>query len=342
MTPAPAPKTAPIGIIVLTALAALLYVAMLSGLAPDEGTDAAGRGLAQGFALVFGVGLWIVLAILQMVAAIQGRMPLAATLALVILLPAAAVGTAYAMGLIEHEGAQWLAVPALLPPLFVLYALWARFPALHTRLPAGPTSLVFGAAIAALTVTPIVVKELPARPDPEREARLAAAEKARKEEEEWQSYVREARDSARFQQLGPDSPLGDYVAYLRDAGIRQAEARAGMRQVKSRQTDIVAMLKAMPLHDVPVLTDLDLQPDEALCQAYAGALGKAAAGVSPKARSDYIGAAIELEYELPTIRWLRDNKCDLGVPLGQLEANLRAVADSPRITKFADTIAALR
>jgi hypothetical protein len=36
------------------------------------------------------------------------------------------------------------------------------------------------------------------------------------------------------------------------------------------------------------------------------------------------------------------NCCDLGPPLGLLEANLRAVADSSRMTAFADTLAALR
>ena len=67
----------------------------------------------------------------------------------------------------------------------------------------------------------------------------------------------------------------------------------------------------------------------------------------PRARSPRRGptiscAAIDLELQLTNIKWLVANRCDLGQPLGLLETNLRAVADSDRITQFADKLAALR
>jgi hypothetical protein len=52
--------------------------------------------------------------------------------------------------------------------------------------------------------------------------------------------------------------------------------------------------------------------------------------------------AIDLERQLPNIRWLVGKSCDLGAPLGLLESNVRAVADSDRMTQFADKLAALR
>ena len=52
--------------------------------------------------------------------------------------------------------------------------------------------------------------------------------------------------------------------------------------------------------------------------------------------------ATDLELQLPNIRWLAANRCDLGQPLGLLETNVRAVADSDRMAPFADKLAALR
>jgi hypothetical protein len=52
--------------------------------------------------------------------------------------------------------------------------------------------------------------------------------------------------------------------------------------------------------------------------------------------------ATDLELQLPNMKWLVGNGCDLGEPLGLLVTNLRAVADSDRMTRFADTLAALR
>jgi hypothetical protein len=336
----PARRRVPFGVIFLVCVAAPLYAVMLAGLGPDEGTDAAGRGLAQAFALLFGIALWIVIAILLLVAVAKGRMPLAATLALVILLPASAVGAVCAMELSEKKGVEWLAVPALLPPVFVLYALWARFPSLQIRLPPGPVSLVFGIAIVALTAMPIVSKELGFQPDPEREARLIAAEKAREAEEEHQVEVAREREAAAFAKLGPDSPLADYLPFR--YGDRAHEVQLDMRRVRSRQSDIVAMLQSMPLHEVPELTELDLHPTAELCQAYGAALGNAASQISPQKRSDYLTAAMDLEYELPTIRWLRGAGCNLDGPLDRAAANIDAVADSDRLRTLARTLAALK
>lgn len=340
MSATPARKRAPIGTLLLVCAAALLYAAMLTSIMPGEGSDAAGRGLAQAFALMFGIALWLVLTILLLVAAAQGRMPLAATLALVVLLPASAVGVVCAMELSEKDGVGWLAVPALLPPLFVLYALWARFPSMQIHLLAGPTSVVFGVAIVALTAIPVVLKDVADRPDPEREARLVAAEKARAAEEQRQAEAAREQEAAAFAKLGPDSSLADYLPFR--YGDHAHEVQVGMRRVKSRQADIVAMLQSMPLHEVPALTELDLQPTAELCQAYGAALGNAAMQISPQRRSDYLTAAMDLEYELPAIRWLREAGCNLDGPLDRAAVNVDAVADSDRLRTLARMLVVLK
>jgi hypothetical protein len=101
------------------------------------------------------------------------------------------------------------------------------------------------------------------------------------------------------------------------------------------------LLQQGRIADLRELSHFDVAPTAELCQAYGAALA-AAAGQVTKARSDYLNAAIDLELQLANIKWLVANRCDLGQPLGLLETNVRAVADSDRMTQFADKLAALR
>jgi hypothetical protein len=331
---------APVGTIVLLVLAAVLYAAMLGCIVEAPNADALGQAIVLLYAAFLGVVLWLVLAALLLTAVARGRMPLWATLAMVVLWPLAAVavfmaGDAYSRG---DPSAIWVAV--FLPPLFALYALWARLPALHATFRAGTTSAVFAGAIAVLAVTPMVTATRAALPDPARDARLAAAGKAQEERMAKEQQAALDRQEAQFASLGPDSPLADYLIYLSSMAYGE-RALAGIRRVKNRQADAALLLQQGRIADLRELSHFDVAPTAELCQAYGAALGGGASNVT-KARSDYLSAAIDLEGQLPNIRWLVANRCDLGQPLGLLETNVRAVADSDRMTKFADTLAALR
>ena len=335
----PSPSGPPIGTLVLLVLASMLYALMLANLTDSSGTDAAGRGLNQAFAALVGLLLWSVLAILLVVAAVKGAMP-PAGLAAILLLPASAVGAVVAAGLIEREPGWPIVVPALLPPLIAAYAVWARFPQLHGRLKPLPTSLAIGAAVVALSVAPFIARSIAERPDPARDARLAAEYQARRAEEQRLAKAEQERNAQAFAALGPDSKMADYLDYL--YGDRGREVREGIRQVKSRQADAVALLQAGRLRDLSRLLEFDVEATPALCQAYGAALDQAARGVDPKVRTDYLTAAMDLEDQIPNLQWLVTDGCDLKTPLALLEKNLRAVADSSRITGFADKLAALR
>ena len=345
-TPGPDPKpsavaaAAPIGAIVVLSIASLPYMVMLANLWDDPGTDAAGRGLAHAFAAIVGLILWILLAVLLVMGAARGRMPLAATLVAVILLPVAAWGTVEAAELYNRQNAWPFLVPVLLPPLIAAYPLWALLPRLHGVLKPLPTSLVLGLAIAALSVLPIALKTYRDRPDPERDARLAAEFKARQEAEERRFREEKAQEAAAFAKLGPDSSLMDYQRFM-DTSVRD-QAYRDMRKVKSRQADIVVLLQRKGLDGAPILIDLDLQPTAELCQAYGTALASAASQISPKVRSDYGVAAMQLEYQLKTIQWLRAHDCNLDQALTLAATNIRAVADSVRFKNFADQLESLR
>jgi hypothetical protein len=231
-------------------------------------------------------------------------------------------------------------VPALLPPLIALYALWARLPSLHATLRAGATSAVLGGAIVLLTLAPLVAATRAALPDPARDARLAEAGRANEERMAMEASQAREREEAEFASLGPDSPLEDYLIY-RSSMAYGERALAGIRQVKNRQADVVSLLQRGRIGALRELSQFNVEPTAELCQAYGEALAGAASNVT-KTRSDYLMVAIDLEQQLPNMKWLIANRCDLGPALGLLEGNVRAVADSSRMTGFADTLAALR
>jgi hypothetical protein len=198
---------------------------------------------------------------------------------------------------------------------------------------------VLGAAIVLLTAVPFVAMTRAALPDPARDARLAELAKAQEEQQAREQQAARDRDEAEFARLGPDSPLESYLLYLHTETYG-ARARAGIGQLTNRQADAIAMLGKGRLLDLWDLRELDLQPTADLCQAYGAAL-TGAAGKVAKTQSNYLGVAIDLEGQLPNIRWLIANRCDLGQPLGLLAGNVRAVADSSRMTGFADTLESL-
>lgn len=331
---------ATVGTILLLVLAAFLYAAMLACIADAANGDAFGRALASAYGALLGGVLWLILAALLILAVARGRMPLWATLAMAVLWPLSAIAAWMANDAYARGDASAIWVAAALPPLFALYALWARLPALHPTFRAGATSAVFGIAIAFFTLAPLVAATRAALPDPERDARLEAAGKAQEEERARERQAQLDRDEAEFARLGPDSPLEDYLIYLSSMTYEE-RALTGIRQVRNRQANAMALLQKGPLDPLRELWRFDVAPTAELCQAYGAALA-AAAGKVTKARTDYLMTATDLELQLPNMKWLLANGCDLGQPLGLLETNVRAVEDSDRMTKFADRLAALR
>lgn len=330
---------APVGTIVLLSVAAMLYAAMMGCLADAPGSDAFGRGLALAYAAILGAALWVVLAATLIVAGVKGRMLVWAAVGLFVLLPLSCVAVWKAGDAVGRGDSSALLIPALLPPLFALYAVWARLSSMHRALRPVVVSAVLGAAIVFLAATPFVAAHRAAMPDPERDARLAAAAKAQEDEQAREQQAVREREEAEFASLGPDSPLESYLIYLHSQTYSD-RALAGIRKLRNLQADGIAMLQKGRLLDLWDLKELGLEPTAELCEAYGEALTGVASKVS-KAQPNYLGVAIELESQLPNIKWLIANRCDLGQPLAVLATNLRVVADSSRITSFADELDAL-
>jgi hypothetical protein len=331
----------PWGTTILLVIAAFLYVAFIANLLGSRGSDAAGRGMALGFAAIAGLILWAVLAALFAVAFFNGRMPGYATAAAIVLVPLSAIAAAAAAGLYSERHGDWLiAAPLLLPPLLAVYALWARLSGWHETLAPGPTTALLGGAIVVLTAVPLVLATIEYMPDPARDAARAAELKAREDELKKREQEALAEEEARFARLGPHSTLRDYFEYLAPGHPRFKEAVAGARLLESRTADAAALLQEGQIGGLAELWRLDIDP-AAVCSAYGAAL-RAEAGKIAKTRPDYISVAIDLEWQLPNIAWLVGARCDLGEPLAEAEARVRAVSDSPRLDKLADTLAELR
>lgn len=330
----------PWGMTILLVFAALLYAGFVGSLLDVRGSDPAGRGMALGFAAILGLVLWVALASLFAIAFFKGSMPGYAMAAAIVFLPLSAIAAASAIGLYNERHGDWLiAVPLAMPPLLALYALWARVVGWHVALPPGSTTAILGGAIVVLTVVPLVLTTIEYMPNPERDAARAAAARVQQEEAEKRRQEALAAEAARFARLGPESSLGDYLEYLPPGDPRFRQAVAGARLVKTRNADAVALLKDGRLGELADLWRLDIDP-AAVCEAYGLAL-KAAAGRVSRVNSNYIGAAIDLERQLVNIEWLVTARCDLREALGEVEANVRTVADSARLTEFADKLAAL-
>ena len=331
-------RSPPIGAVMLALLAGLFYLVEIAALQDSGHGDAAGRGLGEAVVFLSATALWIVLAGLMLVALKNGRMPIWAALGALVLLPLSGYASFTAANLHIHYPWAFI-VPALVPPVIVLYALWIRIPLLVHTLSETIASTLAGCAIVALIATSIWASHLDALATPARQAAQRAAYEAMRAEQERVSEEYRAQDAARFAALSPDSPLRDYLEYLNGSDARARQAMEGARHAKSRQADAVALLRERDrMVDMRELWQLDIEATPALCDAYAAVLRKTALKID-LSYGNRLGEAIDLELQLPNLKWLAPH-CDLRAVLTDLAARLRVVRDSSRIDRLADTLEA--
>jgi len=154
--PRSAPTT-PIGTFLLLALTAICYVwlmIILTGPSPGGAEGSLGQAIESLFVTLF---LWGALALLLFASGIMGAMPRWAAILACFALPLSGVGAFTAIDM-QSRHADWaLLFPALLPLLIAFYAMWARFPRLHARLPDPMTSALVWGAILVLSILPMPI-----------------------------------------------------------------------------------------------------------------------------------------------------------------------------------------
>jgi hypothetical protein len=334
LTAGPVRTGFPTGFVITLVVAVLLYAVMASIVAGSRSSDAAGNGLSVAYGAVFTVALWIALIVLLVLARSRGSMPGGGTAALVVLVPLALIGCFIAIGRFG-EGEGWaLAVVFALPALLATYAIWARF-----GTPAGAGFALLGVGVL-LSIAPFSAGFLTAPSDARHNAERALAERTQQAAIAKESRAAREREAADFSALGADSSIADYLPYLH-SGTYGDRALAGIQKARSRQADAMALLGKLPLGELAELSQFNVVPTRELCAAYGNALSALANRIA-EARGDHLAAAIDLEWQMPNLKWLITAKCDLSAPLGRAEVNIRAVADSPRLTNLADTLAEIR
>jgi hypothetical protein len=333
-------RSPPIGAVTLALLAGLLYFAELATIHDSGLSDPAGNALADAFVALFAIALWIVLAGLMVVAFKNGKMPTWAAIGALVLLPLSGYASFTAVNLYATNHGWTLIVPTLVPPVIVFYALWIRIPALVAALSEAFASALAGCALVALMAASIWGSYLDELAAPAREAKLQVAYKNMRAEQEKASAEDRARDEAKFAALSPDSPLRDYLEYLNGGDARARQAMEGARHARSRQADAISLLQDRDgLIDMRELWQLHIEATPALCAAYNAALRNSALKIDPS-YSNRLGEAIDLEFQLPNLKWLVAQHCDLRAVLTDLAMRLRVVRDSSRIDQLADTLEA--
>jgi hypothetical protein len=363
--PNPMRPPPPVGSILLLVVTGFVYLPMLL-LAYDHPvpvddpyhcTAAAGGcwadALGEVLLLFFGALVWLALGGM-LVLGRKEMPPWASSIAFILygLSAVAALGAYEAY--VAADGGWSVLVLALLPPLIAGYALWVRLPALAARVPADLAARV---ALGAMTLVTVSALPLGYYDQTQLAAHVAAAVAADAQRQDARIAAEHAeiaklrqQEDAKFQTLGPDSPLADYVFFVfspRDDDPRRQQALEGVRHVKSRQADAVRLLEGpiygvhdmSPIYQLVDLWQFDLEATPALCAAYDGALQKVADTVS-----HYFNENEELERQLPNIKFLVAGGCDLDAGLGAAAARVGKDMNSgdQRWESFRATLLALR
>jgi lipoprotein NlpI len=279
----------PIGAILVLILAGFLYAGMMGCLLDIHrgGNDAFGRGLDAGFAMVFGIALWLMLGLLLLIGGIKGEMPDWSAILATLLWPLSALSAAMALDFIERDG-SYMIVPGLLPPVIAAYAMWSRLTGLHHFLRPLPTSIVAWIAIALIAAVP-----LPRHFIEWHEKRVIAAKEAAEAEKEAAAEAEKQRlNLERFEKLTADSPLWDYAVFFGKDNSLDGRAIAAALALPRRQADAEEALRRDMGFPLIEYNRLGLSATPAFCSAANDFLSRdAAAHRAPNADVEFTETA---------------------------------------------------
>ncbi|MBR1142896.1 hypothetical protein [Bradyrhizobium sp. AUGA SZCCT0431] len=300
--------------IVLGIVILLLWGLQLVTVAGLGQSDAAGNGLAQAYAAIQMIVLWLLLMVLTILAGATGAAPRAAKLAALVIVPASGLVASLATDLLARPFVSpflWpIVIPALVPPLIVMWALFALSAA---RLRAGTIRIVGGvllAMIVAVCVSIWPLSQMRKAVDDQEAARL-------------QKY------DADLARMAAKAPLRQWTPFLetRD-GTKQQKVLDSIRKLDQRQIQAEAMLER---GDFPLryLGFFDLDPTPALCVKARALLGKRAESLvldSAKPQP-YAAIADQVSGALAAMGWLVGYGCSCDAESKAWETMAKAYTD---------------
>ena len=320
-TPESSPSPAPVGAIAALVFATLFYIGMVACLSDlhHPGQDAAGRGLAAGFAAIFGFLVWAFLGLLLLIAGIKGSMPFWAGIAVVILLPLSAIAAGIALDLTERGDAWLLIVPVALPPAFAAYGLWARLTGLHRALPETATSAAAVAVLTLLTLAP-----MPQYIARERDrAAVRVEQRAEEKAQHDAADRRHAEALARFQKLTADSPLSDWAVFFGNDSEFDRQAIDGARKLPHRQSDADRGLAPRRRISARRIFAARSRRDARILHRRPR-LSAASGGHAPGGGRRPGAPGVFRRLYRARSRWLTKENCDLGAAVAAIDARGRA------------------
>ena len=155
--PSPPQRSWPISLLVLLAVAGVLYVLMLGNAMYEPSGGGESRMSAAFEGLFLNLGLWIVLAVMVVAGAVGGKMPGWAGGLAGVLIPASGVANFTAVDMCSRHMPWAIVFPVLLAPLIAFYAFWMGWKRLHAALPAERTSVAVWASVFVLSVATFVL-----------------------------------------------------------------------------------------------------------------------------------------------------------------------------------------
>jgi hypothetical protein len=147
----------PYSLFVLIALACPLYVIMIAN-AINTRAGGGEAAMANAFEALFVTGgLWILLAIMLIVAGVMGAMPRWAAIVAIVLIPLSGVAAFIAIDMCSRNMPAAAVFPALLAPIIAGYAYWTRSTRLHQKLPPQQASLLAWGSVLVLSLLPMAL-----------------------------------------------------------------------------------------------------------------------------------------------------------------------------------------
>ena len=340
---APRPAmTASFTIVLMIAL--VLWAATVTNAMTIKSSDAAGNALSQAFGALMCIALFVMLAILVVLAAVRGDMPVWMRVAALVLVPASGIATVAAVEILG-QGTEWptrwpLVIPALAPALLIALALWAYAPSLRGLVSATATGTVVFSALALLSVAPWPLFWERGRLRTAGPGELQAFRTAKRAK--WSASKREAQ-RAEFDAIEQDSPLYTWLVYTEPGDPMRERAFAAINRLPERQREVEETVATGNIAATREIPNLNVEPTPSLCDAARESIVFHARRARPQQEHPgYARYARDVEYYMPTIEWLVKRGCPLTDALTELEATANTYADSPERARFLARLRSLR
>jgi hypothetical protein len=339
-----------IAAVILILLAVVLTAGIGANVDQLHRSDAAGNGMADAFAYLFAVVVWIIVAVLLLICGARGGSSGRAGFAIVCVFLLAIAGQMVALRLLtasKTEGPAAFLLPIVIlagPILLIIRAAWGIFPALRASIPelAGGWAPIALLALISLIPFPFLPSYLARKTAAEVNAALVNQEN--QEKQKAQTHLDTQETLAKIAALPSDGPLFSAIVYCADPepAIRDA-ARAKARTFPNRQADAEELLAQ---HHEPTLRELpnfDVAATPAVCASAKRILASKAAikpfDNDPVRIED---AEREVAPYIDSMRWLLAHGCDCAAEIGGVEQAVGRFANSPRREKLLADLSAAK